>query len=211
MKKENVGVGKALMCKEGTRKNCWHCQKEISLPELFCPHCQKVQPPEDLNHFLRLGIQPQFLIALEHLEQIYFVLQKQLHPDCFTNKSEQEKYFSLQQSMAVNDAYTVLKKPLSRAEYILKLRGIDVNSEEHAVQPSQELLLQSLQDREKLEAITSKTELANMAMVIDTRKKDCLSRVASSLAREHLTDATQYVMELKYLEKLAQEIKQKGE
>jgi len=75
-----------------------------------------------------LHLEKSYSLDLELLEKHYFAEQKKSHPDQFSQGNEQEQTNALKQSTLVNQAYLVLKNPLSRAEYLLKVEGIDLLS-----------------------------------------------------------------------------------
>jgi Fe-S protein assembly co-chaperone HscB len=100
------------------------------------------------DYFALLNISPSFDIDLAQFEAAYFREQRSAHPDRFVGKSEQERLAAMQRSVDINKAYQVLKEPLTRAQYLLKLQGITVGSEQDSVKPSQALLVEVMEWRE---------------------------------------------------------------
>src|SRR5437764_542229 len=72
----------------------------------------------DLSHFERLGLPRRFRFDVAALEHNYLQRSRQVHPD-FTGNDPA----SLQASAALNEAYTTLRDPFRRAEYLLQLEG----------------------------------------------------------------------------------------
>ncbi|KFY74472.1 hypothetical protein V499_05502, partial [Pseudogymnoascus sp. VKM F-103] len=68
----------------------------------------------------------EFAIDLPSLRREYLRLQAAAHPDVHSGAS---KARAEAMSAVINDAYTTLKDPLRRAEYILSLHGIDTKKE----------------------------------------------------------------------------------
>ena len=66
------------------------------------------------------------------LEQRYRALSRQFHPDYFYNASAAERRASLERSSYLNDAYRVLKNPVARLEYLLKLEGVAAQGPQQA-------------------------------------------------------------------------------
>lgn len=62
-----------------------------------------------------------FDIDEEALEQKFKALQWQLHPDRYTTANAIEQSYSTDQAALVNEAYKVLKDPLLRAEYMVRI------------------------------------------------------------------------------------------
>ena len=188
---------------------CWNCNVDAAQGDLFCPGCSKIQPPTQINHFTRLHMPHDFDLGLKKLEVAYFAMQTKLHPDRFSNKSEKEKLYSMQQSMSVNEAYETLKNPLSRAEYLLKLEGVIVNADNSAIKPSQALLMESLEMRERLFESNSPEEIRQIAIENMENKLETIDSIKQNFIERNLEDAAQNTIKLRYLEKLAEEIKGK--
>lgn len=102
---------------------CWHCQQPVPAADLVCPACSKIQPLDSsLNHYELMDLgQPRFDVALGDLEKRYKILQFKLHPDKSATASPAEQQHAADQASAVNAAYSVLKSPLLRANYLLQL------------------------------------------------------------------------------------------
>ncbi len=85
------------------------------------------------NYFELFGLPVSFGLDGGSLTERYRDLQKVLHPDRFANASDQERRLSLQQAAQVNSAYDTLRDPLSRARYLLQLRGFEYNDESSTI------------------------------------------------------------------------------
>ncbi|KMS94437.1 hypothetical protein BVRB_021430, partial [Beta vulgaris subsp. vulgaris] len=73
-----------------------------------------------------LGLPESFDIAPETISTRYRLLAKQLHPDKYENKSDQEQAISRQYSTEINRAYRTLIDPVSRAQALLAVKGVRV-------------------------------------------------------------------------------------
>jgi molecular chaperone HscB len=91
------------------------------------------------------------------LEQKFLQLSWKLHPDNFVNASDEEREISLRQSSELNDAYRVLRDPLSRIEYLLQLEGERKEGEKKQQAPS-ELLEEVFQLNESLDELRDAKE-----------------------------------------------------
>ena len=105
-----------------------------------------------LNYFQVFGLQATFTLDSNKLSEVYQTLQKAVHPDRFAHSSDQEKLLAVQKSAMINDAYQTLKTPLKRAEYMLKLRGTDMPSEQASFSDNQ-FLMRQMELREMLEDV----------------------------------------------------------
>ena len=81
------------------------------------------------NHFELFGLPARFRCDTAALDRAYRTLQTEVHPDRFAAAGEGERRNALQSSARVNEAYRALKDPVSRAQYLLSLRGIDALAE----------------------------------------------------------------------------------
>ena len=77
------------------------------------------------DFFALFGLPRAYPIDLAKLEQAYLDLQSRVHPDRHAHRSDAEKRLAMQWATRVNEAYRTLRAPLSRAQYLLELRGVD--------------------------------------------------------------------------------------
>jgi len=118
------------------------------------------------NHFSLFEISPGFDIDLSELTKRYRDLQNAVHPDKFSNSADQEKLQAVQRAAQVNDAFSVLKSPLLRAQYLLKLNGVTAENNGTISDPM--FLMQQMDIRESLEfAATKDDALSAVEDVID--------------------------------------------
>jgi molecular chaperone HscB len=110
---------------------CWSCSAPQDEAQLFCPHCNRIQPPPGGNYFSVFGLLPRLDLDLGMLEHQFHKLSRKLHPDRYARASENEKEWSLADTALLNDAYRALRDPIRRTEYLLKLHGAEIG-EEHA-------------------------------------------------------------------------------
>lgn len=158
------------------------------------------------NYFTLLAIPESFDLDIKALEKSYFDIQRAAHPDRQIGKSEQERIVAIEKSMDANEAYEALKNPLTRAEHLLALKGIHVNSESDTIKPRQSLLMEMMELREHIS--DSKDDgRALLQIVGDIRKiadevTAALSEAFSAGDHEY---AAQCTIHLHYLGKAAEE------
>ena len=102
-------------------------------------------------------------IDIEQLDVKFRALQKALHPDRYANKNDFEKRLAVQTAATINQAYETIKHPLTRAQYLLDLEGLDADQESHITSDGQFLMDQMLL-REALSEIRG-SENAKEALV----------------------------------------------
>jgi len=98
----------------------------------FCKACGKVQPPEPVDYFSFFGLPRKLNIDTSVLEREFYALSRKLHPDIYAGSKSQEQEWSLEQSSRLNDAYRILKDPIRRTEYLLKLEGVELEGQSKA-------------------------------------------------------------------------------
>ncbi len=103
------------------------------------------------DYFDVLGVQRKYHFSDGELEKRFLERSKQVHPDRFARAPAAERVAALQKSTELNDAYRVLKHHVRRAEYLLKLEGLDVADEKsESVRPDPALLAEMMELNEEL-------------------------------------------------------------
>lgn len=154
-----------------------------------------------INHFQIFALPQSFQLDLDQLEKKYLEFQKQFHPD---NSSTAD----IEQSIAVNTAYQILKNPLKRASHILQLHGIDLENDTTAPKVDTATLTEILELREKIfESSTSEVE--NLKKDLNRKIKSLLNEVALELENKAFNPAAQILIKAKYFDKTLQDLKRK--
>jgi len=168
-----------------------------------------------MNYFELFNIPVSFDVDMSVLPKTYQQLQRLTHPDKFASGSEQDKLVAIQKNSQVNDAYSVLKSPLSRAEYLLSLRGIDLQHEQKTINNSA-FLMQQMEWREELAEITEQADplsaLESLEHEINQTIKADLIKLQNLLESNQVDaekNAADIIRELKFLYKMLSEIELK--
>src|SRR5262245_8095364 len=159
---------------------CWSCRGPVAPEAIFCATCKAVQPPRALDHFTRLALPVDFLVDTADLDRRYFAAQRQLHPDRFATKSPRERLVSQNQAVTLNEAYETIKDPLSRANYLLKLKGIDVNPDGCHTINDPTLLMEQLERREALAEADTPAKAEAIARETASHVDDSLRAIAAA-------------------------------
>ncbi|MEZ8688809.1 co-chaperone HscB [Vibrio splendidus] len=162
-----------------------------------------------MNHFELFGLPLQFQLDGSLLSSQFRDLQRQFHPDKFAIASERDRLLAVQKAAQINDAYQVLKNPISRAEYLLVQHGEDIRGEQQTMQDPM-FLMEQMELREELEDIadSSYPEDALFAFEGKVSKmyKQQLSAIQQELESEAWLEAADRVRKLKFIAKLKNEI-----
>jgi molecular chaperone HscB len=158
------------------------------------------------NYFIVLGLKPEFTVNLNALEERYFEIQRNVHPDRQIGKSEAERVAAIEHSMRANDAYETLKNPLTRAQHLLEIQGIFVNTEDDTQKPEPALLMEMMELREQL-ADAAQDGAALRGLVEDTKKamQQCIDRLEEAFDAADYPFAANLTLRLQYLGKALEE------
>jgi len=169
------------------------------------------------NYFELFAIPVSFDIDLSSLSKRYQDLQRSAHPDKFTNATDRERRLSMQQASMINEAYQALKDPLKRAQYLLSLNNIDVNSESNTAMDTA-FLMQQMELREALDEIMDASDpLAALAVFtkdVETRISDLISKCQvcfSEMTEENISKVEGLTLQLQFLYRLREEAEDREE
>ncbi|RHZ15948.1 hypothetical protein DYB37_004286 [Aphanomyces astaci] len=159
---------------------CWKCGQPTDCCSFFCASCSHIQPLRAegvCNYFKIFGIPESFAIDAKKVEQLYWSLQKKMHPDLYGSKSDVEKELSVVNSALVNQAYNLLKAPTSRANYL------------------------------EIEECTSMDELDRHKAHNANQIEACMQKLAEAFdSNQDFDTSKQLTVELQYLVKLSEAI-----
>jgi molecular chaperone HscB len=145
----------------------------------------------------------------DQLDARFRKLQQQFHPDRYASNSEIEKRRAVQIAAIINQAYETLKDPLTRAQYLLQLKGYDSTQESHITSDAQFLMDQMLL-REALSEIrtAAKPLPALEALAIDAEQKylDLQQQFAQQYNAGNYNEAFESVAKLQFADKFIHEI-----
>jgi len=114
---------------------CWNCHADPG-KGLVCAHCAKLQPLDDRrDYFELLGYPRRLDLDPGDVERRYHELSRRFHPDFYQTASPRERELSVAISAALNASYQTLRDPMKRAEYLLRLEGVDMEERKKRVPP----------------------------------------------------------------------------
>ena len=161
------------------------------------------------SHFELFGLPAVFSIDLARLEKTYREVQSRVHPDRFAHAGDAERRASLQWTTRVNEAFQVLRNPVSRARHLLELHGVDVAFETNTAMP-QQFLMQQMELREAIEQALARKDADQLRGIQEGLARDKASlekQLAERLDRDRdYAAAAGLVRELQFLERLEAEI-----
>jgi molecular chaperone HscB len=167
-------------------------------------------PRSNPDFFTILGVSPDFDIDQNALHRAYIQLQQRFHPDRFARATDADKLQAMQASADANHAYTTLKDPLLRIEYLLAQQGIVLGDRPDAVKASQALLVDSMQMREALFEAQTAQDIAALKAQADAQNMQCMESIAQTWHAEAYAQCAQAAIRLRFLRKFQDELKKRG-
>jgi molecular chaperone HscB len=165
---------------------------------------------EFTDFFALLNLQKTFHLDISEINKNYILQQQKYHPDLYLNKTKEEQKLANKYSLLINEAYNILKSPRSRAEYLLELEGVIVNTDERdTLNPDKELLLYVLNIREQIEEITDLTKIKHIEHAVKQESSQEFINFDSNYQNKQMDKAGLSIIKARYLEKILEEIKLK--
>lgn len=148
-----------------------------------------------------------FGIDAAALEKAYFDVQNRYHPDRMMKKSVLERQAAMHLSADANKAYQTLKRPLTRAQYLLSLKDIVVGTEKDTIKPSPELLAEVMEWRTDIEhAATHPHLLDALETMLHKQHEQSLHIIAREYGNRLWEAMAQETLRLGYIIKAQEDI-----
>ena len=160
------------------------------------------------NHFELFQLPTTFAVDLDALDKAFRDVQGQVHPDRFVNATAAEKRVAMQWATRANEAYTTLKHPQKRAQYLCELHGVDLKTESNTAMPM-DFLMQQMEWREALgeaRAARDAEALDELDADVKAARKVKLAQIGLQLDAGDYEHAAQGVRALMFLDKFSDEL-----
>lgn len=160
------------------------------------------------NYFQLFDLPVDFALDQVQLGARYRQLQKEMHPDRYAGASAYEQRLAVQYSSRINEAYATLRKPLTRALYLLDIAGMSAN-DISAVPLDGGFLIAQMELREKLEnmedLVDPETALDHLVADIGADVAALQEQFSLAYAAREMATAASACVKMQYLDKLLQE------
>lgn len=181
-------------------------------------HLKLARPMSDSlfkqNYFEIFSLPISTEVDLSQLNAKNRELQQLVHPDRFANGSDAEKREAMQKTSLLNEAYNTLKNPVSRLQYMLSLKGLDMNAETDTTMDGA-FLMEQMEFREQVANVRSQSDPLH---VLDSMSADLKNKIADLIKdfqqfyqQDDLDKAREIVRKLQFLNKAQTEINQNVE
>lgn len=156
-----------------------------------------------LDYFSLFDLPSQFRVNETLLDRAWHALQTKVHPDRYAHLPENRG--AIQGALRVNEAYAALKKPITRAKYLLELAGMSPDAINGNTVAS-EYLFEQLEWREALEEARKTNDvdaLEQLALRLQIQTDEIIAQLAGQLDDQRdLEAAADSVRRLMFLDKL---------
>lgn len=123
-------------------------------------------------------------------------------------RSSAEKVNSDEWSALVNRAYKTLLVPLTRAEYILQLNGVEIPDDNSVLDA--EFLMEMMEKNEEIEEATDEESLLDILHRNQGELKDLLIDLEQAFATGYFDQAIRTIIRMRYLYSIEHSVKAKG-
>ena len=137
------------------------------------------------DFFQVFGLERRLAVDTTALQQRFYELSRQWHPDFHQGKPEAEQTRALEESARINAAYRALRDPIARVEYLIRLEEGRETREGAAVKPKAppDLLAEMFEIQESLEEARSGA-LDDATRATLTEQRDALRARMEQAERE---------------------------
>ena len=153
----------------------------------------------------------QFELDAEALEREYLSRAAAVHPDRFASGTSAQRREAMERSSVVNEAYRTLRDPVQRAEYLVKLGGIDLDSSDAvggAPAMDQTFLLDMIERRELVAAARERGALDRLRANIEDELDVVFDEAVASLGKQDLAAAARGLVARRYLQRVLDEVEE---
>lgn len=165
-------------------------------------------PDFQRNYFQLFDLPVDFALDQVQLGARYRQLQREMHPDRYAGASAYEQRLAVQYSSLINEAYATLRKPLTRALYLLDIAGMSAK-DISAVPLDGGFLIAQMELREKLEnmedLVDPETALDHLVAEIGAEVAALQEQFSRAYAAREMAAAASSCVKMQYLDKLMQE------
>lgn len=164
------------------------------------------------NYFEIFGLPISYQVDLSLLSERYRDMQREFHPDRYANKPAQEQRLAIQYAAVINQAFSELKSPLLRAQYLLSLKNIEDKGDAHITRDPL-FLMQQIELREKLADLTQADDafsmLEEVAEAAESEYIELQKIFDDQYSQSKFQEALETVAKMQFFSKLLIEVEQR--
>ena len=164
-----------------------------------------------MTYFEAFGLEPKLVLDIEDLQQRFYRLSREFHPDRFSRRPMDEQLMALERTSVLNDGLRILKDPARRAEYMLKHNGFDIGEQRTKDVPPELLeevfeLNMALEESDRGELTSFQTRFAAMLTESDVELQQRFAAYDTAQSRDELASIRAILNRRRYIENLVKKI-----
>jgi len=164
------------------------------------------------DYFAVFSLDRKLVVDEAALQRKFYELSRTFHPDRFATQSPSEQAFALDFTAMLNDAFRVLRDPIRRGEYLLKLEGFDIGEQRSKDVPPElleevfelNMMLESAPDRSELEE--ARTKFLKMQSDTDVEIATLAAKYDSAGDRNTLGQIRAVLNRRRYIQNLVRDV-----
>mgnify|MGYP001822535329 CR=1 FL=1 len=164
------------------------------------------------NYFEIFGLPVSYQVDLSLLSERYRDMQREFHPDRYANKPAQEQRLAVQYAGVINQAFSELKSPLLRAQYLLSLKNIEGQGDARITRDPL-FLMQQIELREKLADASQAGDAFSLLEEVAEEAESEYSALQKVFDQQYshslFQDALETVAKMQFFSKLLVEVEQR--
>ena len=138
-------------------------------------------------------------------------MQREFHPDRYADKPAQEQRLAVQYAAVINQAFSELKSPLLRAQYLLSLKDVE-NDGDAQITRDPLFLMQQIELREKLADLSEAQETFSVLEEVGEQAEAEYAELQNVFDQQYgqsdFEDAVETVAKMQFFSKLLDEVEQ---
>lgn len=160
-----------------------------------------------MNHFELFGLPRRADVDLPLLEQRFRELSLELHPDRLVGADARARRVAAEKTASLNEGVKVLRDPVERAFYLLRLEGVDLSGD--GLKVPMEFLEEIMTRREALDEARAGGDLDKaqaMAAQMRAARDEALGRAKVALDAHDTPAATEALSCVRYYVRFLDEV-----
>lgn len=167
----------------------------------------------DLDYFQLFDLPRRHGLARDEIEARYRELSRAAHPDNVdAGATAGERRRAVERASEINAAYRALRDPVARAEHLVKLAGIDLDSSDPqlgAPHPTQAFLIEMIELRERL-ADASPADIPALRDEVERRADAELDAAVAAIDAADIQAAAEHLVARRYFQRFMDEAEAHG-
>jgi molecular chaperone HscB len=166
-----------------------------------------------MQFYESLGLEPRLSLDADDLKKRFYEQSRQWHPDRFSRAPAAEQQRALDMTAQINDAFRTLRDPVTRAEYLLKQKGLELSKEappellEEVFELNMALEeLRGGDDSARPQLEEAQTRFQAMRSEIDTTLSGLFAEYDASREQKVLDEIRRALNRRRYISNLAREV-----